>query len=224
MNGRSARDSHSRFSSPFSRAELALLKRLRRSEQARVQELEEAPQLAEMILDRRAAQRQPMSRPKQPRRFRRRGRRVLDRLRFVENRVVELDRVQSRGVAPERAVGRQHEIGARQRPGITLRTRVVRNLQLRREASRFVAPVEHERARHDDDRGLPRRALPFVCRRASSRASTMTVFPRPMSSARQPPNWNRRRNENQPSASRWYSRSVPRNERGGSSAWIPLKL
>ena len=39
------------------------LERCRRPEQARVEELEQAPQLAEVVLDRRAAQRQTMLRP-----------------------------------------------------------------------------------------------------------------------------------------------------------------
>ena len=51
------------------------LERLGGSEQARVQELEQAPQLAEVVLDRRAAQREPVPRAQQPRRLGRRGRR-----------------------------------------------------------------------------------------------------------------------------------------------------
>ncbi len=59
-----------------------------------------------------------------------------------------------------------------------------------------------------------------AARRASSSASTCTVLPSPMSSARQPPNSKRRRKSNQPSASAWYGRSVPRKPAGTSAAAI----
>ena len=64
-----------------------------------IEELEQAPQLAEMVLDRRAAQREPVPAAQQAGRLRRLPCGVLDGLRFVEHRVVEGDVFQHRGVA-----------------------------------------------------------------------------------------------------------------------------
>ena len=64
--------------------------RARRPEQARIEKLEQTPELADVILDRRAAEGQPMAPAQQPGRLRRCARGVLDRLRFVEDDVIEL--------------------------------------------------------------------------------------------------------------------------------------
>ncbi len=91
--------------------------------------------------------------------------RVLDRLRFIEDDVVEVDAGQFRGVAPQRAVGDQHEIAlpdlvhAIASPG----SREVEQAQPRRETGSLLLPVEQHRPWHDDQRrpslntvGLPR--------------------------------------------------------------------
>ena len=63
-----------------------LLEALARAEQAGIDEAEQAPELAEVVLHRRAGQRQPELRPAAPRRLRPLGLRVLDRLRLVQHR------------------------------------------------------------------------------------------------------------------------------------------
>ena len=82
----------------------------RGAEQAGIQELEQAPQLAEVVLDRRPAQRQPVLRADQPRGLGRRRVRVLDRLRLVEDRVLELDVLEEQRVAPQRAVAGEDDV------------------------------------------------------------------------------------------------------------------
>ena len=126
----------------------------RRAQHAGVQELEQAPQLAQMVLDRRAAERQAMVAAQQARRLGGLGARVLDGLRLVEDHVVEAHVLQERRVAAQRAVGRQHEVvvlevlpGA-DAPG----ARVIEHPQLGREPRRLLPPVEHERPRHHDER------------------------------------------------------------------------
>ena len=69
------------------------------------------------------------------------------------------------------------------------------------------------------DFGTTTSAGPF--RFPASRASTCTVLPSPMSSARHPPKPKSRRNWSHPSPSRWYSRSSPRNAFGGSTGATP---
>ena len=177
----------------------------RRAEHARIQEVEQAPQLAEVVLDRRAAEREPVIRLEQSRRLGRAGARVLDRLRLVQDRVVERDLLQVTDVPAQRAVGGQDDVvlGDAVEGVAPAAAGEIEHAQRRREARRFLLPVEHERPRHDDERWTTdAAACSRSMRRASIAASTMTVLPRPISSARQPPKPKRRRNSNQPSASR----------------------
>ncbi len=92
--------------------------------------------------------------PQQARCFRRGGARVLDGLRLVENRVVELDAGHVRRVAAQRAVRGEHDVGIGRIDGLDAprRRTHIEQSQLRREPFRFTLPVEHERPRHDDDR------------------------------------------------------------------------
>ena len=138
----------------------------RGAEQAGVQELEQAPQLAEMVLDRRAAQRQPVLRANQPRGLRRRRVRVLDRLRLVEDRVLELDVLQQQRVAPQRAVAGEDDVVAADAIDRAVRAAEVQHAELRREARGLFLPVEDDRPRHDDER---RRGPPSS--RAADRAT-----------------------------------------------------
>ncbi len=158
-----------------------------------VQELEQAPQLAEVVLDRRAAQRQPVLAAEQPRRLRRLGRRVLDRLRLVEDRVVELDVLEvgaRRGAACRRwsGPGRSRRSCS---PGLPRPMPVWSSTRsCGREARGLLLPVEDQRPRHDDQRrrgprrswraaarGAPRaarapaRSCRAPCRRPGSRRS-----------------------------------------------------
>jgi hypothetical protein len=128
------------------------------AEHARVQELEQAPQLAEVVFDGRSAQREAVPCPQQPRRLCRRARRVLDRLRFVENDVLERDLRQVRRVATHRAVRRQHQVvldqlvPQRLAPGAG----VLEHPQSGREPRRLLSPVEDQRPRSHHQRRGPR--------------------------------------------------------------------
>ena len=173
----------------------------RGAQEAGVEKLEQAPDLAEMVFDGRPGERQAMTPAQHARRLGRCGRRILDGLRFIENHVVELVFGEPRGVTPQRPVGGEHEVvvgdgGRRSRVA-----GVVEHAQIGRETRRLVHPVVDQRSRHDGNRRVAGRSDSRDTRRPSSSASTMTVLPRPMSSARQPPNPNRRRNANHPSAS-----------------------
>ena len=88
--------------------------RARRAQHAGVQELDQRPQLAQVVLDRRARQREAMVPAQQARRLRRFGVRVLDRLRLVEDHVVRLDLAQEDGVLAQHAVGRDQQVDARE--------------------------------------------------------------------------------------------------------------
>ena len=200
MNGRSPAARVSIASTSRRAAAALCLANVRRgAEQSRVQKVEQAPQLAEMVLDRRAAQREPMLAAQQPRGLGPGGCGVLDGLRLVEDRVLELDVLQLQRIAPQRSVGREHEVVPVEPVDRPRAAAEVEDAELRRESRRLLLPVE-------DDAIAARRPARCATRRSarsrSSQASTMTVLPSPMSSARHPPKPNRRRNANQPSASR----------------------
>ena len=84
-----AREQRGRLAVRGRAPDAAQLEHRERAEHARVEELEQAPELAEVVLDRRAGERQAMAAAQQARRLRRRRARVLDRLRLVEDDVVE---------------------------------------------------------------------------------------------------------------------------------------
>ena len=120
------------------------------------------------------------SAPQEPRRLRRLGARVLDRLRLVEDHVVEGDVLQERRVAPQRAVGGEDQVAAVECPRLprAVEAGVIAHPQPRGEAGRLLLPVEDERAGNDDERGLlrltagaprgapgPARSCPGPCRR-----------------------------------------------------------
>ena len=97
-----------------------------------------------------------MLRAQQPRRLGRRRCRVLDRLRLVEDDVVELDVLQMADVPPQRAIRREDDVVLGQlveavSPPLAA---VVEHAQPRSKACRLALPVEHERSRHDDERRL----------------------------------------------------------------------
>ena len=72
------------------------------AEHAGVQELEERPELAEVVLDRRAAERQAVPAAEQAGGLGRLAVGVLDRLRLVEDDVVELDLARSSAMSVRR--------------------------------------------------------------------------------------------------------------------------
>ena len=123
-------------------------------QEARVEELEERAELAEVVLDRRAGERQPVARLQQAARLGGLRRRVLDRLRFVEDDGVEVDRGQEADVAPQRAVGRHDDVEL-VHLGLQLLAvgaAVLDHLQLRGEVRRLLDPVVDHAPRGDDER------------------------------------------------------------------------
>ena len=94
--------------------------------------------------------------PQEPRRLRRLGALVLDRLRLVEDHVVEGDVLQERRVAPQRAVGGEDHVAVVECPRLprAVEAGVIAHPQPRGEAGRLLLPVEDERAGNDDERGL----------------------------------------------------------------------
>ena len=98
-----------------------------------------------MIFHGRAAKRQPVASAQQTRGFGRFGAGVLDGLRFVEHHVIELDVLELRGVAAQRAVGGQHHIVIGEAMHIARQAGMIEHPQLRSEAGRLLLPVEHQR-------------------------------------------------------------------------------
>jgi hypothetical protein len=94
---------------------------------------------------------------------------VLDRLRFVENHVIEVDAGERHSIATQRSVGNEHQVVLLDlvHPAGPIRTREVEDLQLRREARRFLLPVEQHGPRHNHKRRLP--LSPLVLARLSPR-------------------------------------------------------
>ena len=80
------------------------------AQHAGIQKLEQGPQLAQMVFHGRAAQRQTVASAQQAGRLGRFGVRVLDGLGFVEHNVIELDVLETHGIAAQRAVGGEHHI------------------------------------------------------------------------------------------------------------------
>ena len=95
-----------------------------------------------------------MIRLQQPTRLRGRGAGILDRLRLVENHVVEAARAEAGDIAAQRAVGRDRQVRV---DGIDILHRPfgvteIVHLELRREAGGFAYPVKHERTRDHQQR------------------------------------------------------------------------
>jgi hypothetical protein len=116
-----------------------------------------------MVFDRGAAQRQPVVGLEEAGRFGGGGGRVLDRLRLVQDGVVEPELREVGDVAAQGAVGGEDhvvllEVGAGSQPGAG----VVEDLELGRKPLGLRLPVEHQRAGDDDQRrsGVERTGLP----------------------------------------------------------------
>ncbi len=156
-----------------------------------VEELEDRPELAQVVLDRRAAHRQPVPRPDEPGGLRGLALGVLDRLRLVEDHVVELDVRQLGDVGPEGPISGDDQVVVAEllAERVAARPGVVEDPEPRGELRGLLDPVEHERTRDDREGGALRRpaAPPARC---GGRRGPELVLPRPMSSARMPPNPN----------------------------------
>ena len=110
-----------------------------------------------MVLDRGPGKGEPMASIEQAARLGRGRLRVLDRLRLVEDDVVELDAGEPGRVAAQRAVGSQHQVGAGElvEPLRARHPGEIEDAQVGSEAARLLLPVEYERARNDDERRSP---------------------------------------------------------------------
>jgi hypothetical protein len=108
-----------------------------------------------VVLDRRAREREAPPGAQHARRLGHARVGVLDRLRLVEDRVLELPARQLVGVEPEDRIRGHHQIG---RPGgraprRPIRAGVVHDAQPGHEPARLVEPVEHHRLGRDHQRG-----------------------------------------------------------------------
>src|SRR5882672_6593642 len=145
----------SRLGAGVSRDSARELETRSHSEHPRVQELEHAPQFAQMVLYRSAAQRQTMIAVEQSRRLRRSRVGVLDRLRLVEDDVIEPRVLKKDRVVAQCAVGGQDQIVIVEMfKGLFLPCLpgVIEHAQLGREARRLLLPVEDQRFRDDCQR------------------------------------------------------------------------
>ena len=111
-----------------------------------------------MVLDRRAAHRQARAATEQPGGLGGLAVGVLDRLRLVEDQVVELDLAQHRHVPAQRAVGGEDHVPAGERvPLHVLHTAadagMIEDAQRGGEPRRLGEPVEDQGARDDEQRG-----------------------------------------------------------------------
>ena len=134
---------------------------LARAEQARVEQIHDRPQLAEVVLDRRARHRDAAARAQQPQRARATRLRVLHVLRLVEEQAVPVDELQRLDVARRDVVRRDHDVGrpcalderlAREPIGAVVEVHV----QRRREALDLVHPLARDAHRADDERRAER--------------------------------------------------------------------
>ena len=105
------------------------------AEHARVQELEDRPELAQVVLDRRAAHGQLVAAAQQPGGLGRLAVGVLDRLGLVEDRVVELEVGQLGDVGAHGAVGGDDQVvvGERLAEGVAAGAGVVEHAEPRGE-------------------------------------------------------------------------------------------
>ena len=133
------------------------------AEHAGVEELEDRPELAQVVFDRRAADRQAMPCSEQACGLRRLAVGVLDRLRLVEHHVVKLKVGQLGDIGAERAVGSDDQVvfGELLAKRVAARAGVVKHLEPGRELGSLLDPVEDQRARHNrQGRSLGLAAVP----------------------------------------------------------------
>src|SRR5207237_7764752 len=113
-------------------------------DERRVRVAQDRHELAEVVLDRRAAEREPQVGLQQARGLRRLALVVLDRLRFVEDGAVELDLLEHRDVTTQLAVARDEDVGVleRRRLARALRTVVQDDLAPGSDALDLALPIE----------------------------------------------------------------------------------
>jgi hypothetical protein len=180
-----------------------LLERGGEPEHAGIEEVHQAPQLAEVVLDGCAREREPVLGVEQSNGARGFGSGVLDGLGFVEDDVIEEGLLEQQGVAAQGAVGGEHDVVALPGCGVAATSWPTCSSTSRRGAKRAASSFQlktRERGTTTSAGGAPgsrRRQRDTRC------ASTCTVLPRPMSSARQPPKPKSSRKRSQPRPSRW---------------------
>jgi hypothetical protein len=128
-----------------------------RTQEARIQELEDRPQLGEPILDRRTRECDPKLRPQCTRGLRRTRCGVLDVLRLIQRHHRPIHIGQHRCVATQERIRRQHERARcqfRQRLRIarTLRAVVTYERQRRGEALQLALPISDDGRRTHQQR------------------------------------------------------------------------
>ena len=121
------------------------------AEHAGVQELEDRPELAQVVFDRRAADGQAVPAAQEPGGLGRLALGVLDRLGLVEHDVVELEVGELGDVGAQGAVGGDDQVvlGEPLAEGMAARSGVVEHLEPGRELGGLLDPVENQRAGHD---------------------------------------------------------------------------
>ena len=191
-----------------------------RTQHARHQKIEQAPQLAQMILQRRAGQTQSMPGAQLARMATHRGTRILDRLGLIENQQMIVVAGQG-SECPEPAADKWSAPGHCRRSTETDPCAAGRvqqqDFQVRRKTSRLGPPVEHQAGRCNHQARLvqatglffpwPREPVPGP------------FFPSPMSSARMPPKPNSRKELQPAQPVRLVAAQFsPRNPQGPSPA------
>ena len=177
----------------FDRDREPALEGLRRAQEAGVREVHDRPQLREPVLDRRPREGEPGRRPQRPRRAALRAARVLDLLCLVEDDASPGHAAQRLAVAGDQRVGREHELGlphggreARARPAGRRRGGRGRRGRARTGPPRAASSPRATSGRRRSVGPIRSGGGTFACS-ATSSASSWTVLPRPMSSARMPP-------------------------------------
>ena len=188
------------------------------AEQPRIEEVEQRPELAQVVLDRRAGQAEAVAGVDA------RGgpvglaARVLDRLRLVEDQRREAPRCQQRLVAHQQRVGREHDVAAAGSAATGSAGR--RRAPAARAGAARTAPARAASCRPgwSARRSAPARPGARASFSATRWAIVCSVLPSPMSSASTPPASCARRCCSQRRPSSWYGRSVARSPPGTGAA------
>ena len=141
------------------------------AQQPRHQEGELAPQLAQIVLHRRAGQAEPVPRRQRRHRAGRLAVGVLDRLRLVQHDHVPGQPFQEIDVARHHAIGGDDDVGAVDVGQLAVAVDAMQHHhpQMRGEAFRFRHPVGHEAGRHHHHAGLGQPPLMLLHRDVGQR-------------------------------------------------------
>ena len=131
----------------FDRHGETLLEMFERAEQPRIDELEQVPQFAEMVFQRRASHDQPELGRQTHRRLRPASGHVLDRLGFVQNHRVPGLRLKPGRFGVQQAIAADHDVAWAEvlEEGVAVPRPEQAGVECRGEAIRLVQPVEADR-------------------------------------------------------------------------------